>query len=37
MVPFINLKSENIWIIKVIERKTINDHDMIDSGLNKYL
>ena len=37
MLPIIKLKSDNIWIRKAMERQFINDHDMIDSGLNKYL
>ena len=37
MLPIIKSKSDNIWIRKAMERRFINDHDMIDSGLNKYL
>ena len=37
MLPIIKLKSENVWIRKALERQFINDHDMIDSGLNRKL
>ena len=37
MLPIIKLKTDNVWVRKALERKFINDHDMIDSGLNKYL
>ena len=37
MLPIVKLKSDNIWVRKAMERKFINDHDLIDKGLNKYL
>ena len=37
MLPIIQLKTNSVWIRKAMERKFINEHDMIDNGLNKYL
>ena len=37
MLPIIKLKTDNVWVRKALEKKFINDHDMIDNGLNKYL
>ena len=37
MLPIIQLKTDNVWVRKAMERKVINDHDMIDSGLNRFL
>ena len=37
VTPFIKLKSDNVWVRKALERKVINDHDLIDKGLNKNL
>ena len=37
MLPIMKLKSENVWVRKALEKKFINEHDMIDSGLNKCL
>merc|ERR1712105_502384 len=37
MLPIIKLKTENVWVRKAMERKFINEHDMIDSGLNRCL
>ena len=33
----INLKTENVWVRKAMERKMINDHGIMDSGLNRWL
>ena len=37
MLPIIKLKTDNVWVRKALEKKFINDHDMIDSGLNRCL
>ena len=37
MLPIIHLKTSNVWVRKAMERKFINEHDMIDSGLNRCL
>ena len=37
MLPIIHLKTDNVWVRKAMERELINEHDMIDSGLNRRL
>ena len=37
MLPIIHLKTGNVWVRKAMERKFINELDMIDSGLNRGL
>ena len=37
MLPIIHLKTDSVWVRKAMERKFINEHDMIDSGLNRCL